>query len=84
MKGEKTNMANKIIPTRVRIDGKWYNTREGWAGKLELEDSGKVYPTVEFTANEPYAHISNFYFVFDSNGNKVGEIDIKTTNVQDL
>ncbi|MDR2575653.1 MAG: hypothetical protein LBC52_04330 [Treponema sp.] len=70
-------MADKIIPTKVRIDGKWYNAREGWAGKLELLDSGKVVPTVEFTANEPYTHISNYYFVSDSDGNKVGEIDIK-------
>ena len=72
-------MANKIIPTKVKINGKWYNTREGFGstvGMLELSDSGKISQITEFTAKEPYAHINDFYFVFDTDGNKVGEIDI--------
>jgi hypothetical protein len=70
-------MANKaLIPTRVKIDGKWYDAREGWAGKLELTDSGKIYPTIEFTAKEPYIHMNDFWFVYDTNRKKVGEIDV--------
>jgi hypothetical protein len=72
-------MSNKLIPTRVKIDGKWYNAREGWGsttGMLELCDSGKISQITEFTAKEPYGHMNDFYFVFDTDGNKVGEIDI--------
>ena len=63
----------RAIPRRVRIDNRWYDVREGWAGKLELHEYMKA---PEYTANEPFVHINNFYHVFDSNGGKVGEIDI--------
>lgn len=68
-------MSYRRAPRRVEIyqQGirKWYDVREGWAGKLELHEYMKA---PEFTANEPYMHINNLYFVYDTNGNKVGEI----------
>ena len=63
-------MSNRRIPRRVEINRKWYDVREGWAGKLELHEYMK-HP--EYTANEPYMHINNLFFVYDSSGNKVGE-----------
>jgi len=63
-------MGNRIIPKRVEIRNKWYDIREGWAGKLELHEYMKH---SEYTANEPYAHITNLFFVYDSSGSKVGE-----------
>jgi len=64
-------MSNRKIPRRVEIKNKWYDVREGWAGKLELHEYMK---SPEYTANEPYAHITNLFFVYDSGGSKVGEI----------
>ena len=29
-------MSNRKNPSRVEINNKWYDVREGWAGKLEL------------------------------------------------
>jgi len=66
-------MGEKRIPRRVKINDKWYDVREGWAGTLELSDG--VYPP-KYTAKEPYMHMNNFYFVHDGNNNKVGEIDM--------
>ena len=63
-------MSSRRIPRRVEVKGKWYDVRDGWAGKLELHEYMK-HP--EYTANEPYAHITNLFFVYDSDGNKVGE-----------
>jgi hypothetical protein len=60
---------SRRIPRRVEIGGKWYDVREGWAGKLELHEYMK---SPEYTADEPYAHINNLFFVY-SNGSKVGE-----------
>lgn len=68
-------MSYKKIPSRVEIRGKWYDVREGWAGKLELHEYMKA---PEYTADEPYAHVSNLFFVYDSSGSKVGEFH--TTN----
>jgi len=64
-------MNYRRIPKRVEIKNKWYDVREGWAGKLEIYEYMK---SPEYTANEPYAHINNLYFVYDSGGSKVGEI----------
>jgi len=64
-------MSIRKIPRRVEINRKWYDVREGWAGKLELHEYMK-HP--EYTANEPYMHINNLFFVYDSGGSKVGEI----------
>ena len=66
-------MNNRKIPKRVRIRDKWYDVREGWAGKLELHEYMKA---PEYTANEPYMHITNLFFVHDSGGSKVGEFHI--------
>ena len=66
-------MSNRRIPRRIKIKHKWYDVREGWAGKLELHEYMK-YP--EYTASEPYVHITNLFFVYDTNVNKVGEFHI--------
>jgi len=63
-------MNNRKIPKRVEINGKWYDVKEGWAGKLELFEYMK-HP--EYIADEPYAHINNLFFVYNNNGSKVGE-----------
>ena len=63
-------MSNRKTPKRVNINGKWYDVREGWAGKLELHEYMK---SAEYTADEPYAHVSNLFFVYNSSGSKVGE-----------
>ena len=58
------------IPKRVEIYGKWYDVREGWAGKLELFEYMK---SPEYTANEPFMHINNHFHVYNTSGSKVGE-----------
>ena len=63
-------MSYRKIPRRVEVRGTWYDVREGWAGKLELHEYMKA---PKYTANEPYVHISNLFFVYDSSGSKVGE-----------
>jgi hypothetical protein len=70
-------MSNRKIPRRVEINNKWYDVREGWAGKLELCEYMK---SPEYTANEPYVHITNLFFVYDSGGNKVGELHTDNRN----
>jgi len=68
-------MNNILIPRRVEIYGQWYDVREGWAGTFELSAWGS--PT-KYTAKEPYMHIDNLFWVYDSNGNKVGEFHTTT------
>jgi len=68
-----TNTNGKRIPKRIKINEKWYDVHEGWAGTLNLSEW--MNPT-KYTAKEPYIHINNFYFVYDMNGVKIGEIDI--------
>ena len=63
-------MSYRKVPRRVEINRKWYDVRNGWAGKLELHEYMK-HP--EYTADEPYAHINNLFFVYNSSGSKVGE-----------
>ena len=63
-------MSNRRVPRRVEIKNKWFDVRSGWAGKLELHEYMK-HP--EFTADEPFMHITNLFFVYDSGGSKVGE-----------
>jgi predicted choloylglycine hydrolase len=64
-------MKMREIPKRVRINGTWYDVREGWAGKLELHEYMKNY---DYTADNPYVSDSVFH-VYDNNGSKVGEFD---------
>jgi len=61
------------IPKRVQVDWRWHEVRAGWAGKLELYEHSH---TPNFTAEQPYVHISSLYFVYNSNGSKVGEFHI--------
>lgn len=63
-------MSRNRIPKKVRINNIWYDVRSGWAEKLELHEYMKA-PT--YTANEPFAHINNLYYVYDFDGSKVGE-----------
>jgi len=65
--------SGRLIPKKVRIDGKWYNVSESLDGTLDLAE---FMNPVKYRAKEPYIHIFNFYFVYDTNGNKVGEFDI--------
>ena len=51
-------MSNRKIPKRVQIKNKWYDVREGWAGKLELFEYMKA---PEYTASEPFMHITNLF-----------------------
>ena len=64
-------MKNKRIPKRIEINGKWYDVRVGWTGRLELYEFMK---NPKFTADEPYAHMRNFYHVYHSCGRKIGDI----------
>ena len=64
-------MAGRKTPKRIEINGKWYDVRKGGTGKLELCEFMK---TPEFTAEEPYAHMRNFYHVYHSCGRKIGDI----------
>ena len=66
-------MSDKKVPRSVRIKGETYEVQSGWSGNLNL---AKWMGPVEYTAREPYAHMNNFYFVYDMNGNQVGEIDM--------
>jgi hypothetical protein len=61
----------KKIPRRVKISGQWYDVSEGWSGKLEL----RAFDSNSYTAETPFAHITNLYYVYDSGGSKVGELD---------
>ena len=64
-------MSYRKNPRRVEIKGIWYDVREGWAGKLGLYEYMK---SPEYTADEPYAHINNLFFVYNNSGSKVGEL----------
>ena len=69
-------MSKKRTPKRVEINGKWYFVRKGWSGRLELYEQMKI---PEYTADEPYAHLRNFYNVYHPCGKKIG--DIHTDNL---
>jgi hypothetical protein len=62
-----------VKPKRVKIKGQWYDTGEGLDGSLEFRAYGSP---IYYKAREPFVHISNFYHLYDSSGNKVGEFDI--------
>ena len=63
-------MSIRKEPRRVRIRNVWYDVRSGWAGKLELYEYMKA---PAYTADTPFAHITNLFHVYDSGGSKVGE-----------
>jgi hypothetical protein len=65
-------MSDKLIPKQVQINGKWYGVSAGWAGTLNLSEG---LGTVQYTASKPYI-TSDGYFVYDTNGGKVGEFHI--------
>ena len=66
-------MNNRKIPKRVEINGKWFEVREGLAGRLELHEFMK---NPEFTADQPYTHMKNFYHVYHSSGRKIGDLHL--------
>ena len=51
-------MGTRKNPRQVEIRSKWYDVRDGWAGKLELYEYMK---SPEYTANEPYMYINNLF-----------------------
>jgi len=57
-------------PKRVQINGIWYTVRKPF-NTWELY-AGADYP--QYTMNEPYIHIRDFYWIYNSNGTQVGEI----------
>ena len=63
-------MSSRKAPRRVRINNIWHDVRSGWAGKLELHEYMK---SPAYTADEPFAHITNLFYVYDTSGSKVGE-----------
>jgi len=72
---------SRRVPRQVEINRTWYDVREGWAGKLELHEYMKA---PEYTAEEPYAHVSNLFFVYSTNGNKVGEFHTDNGSVSGI
>jgi hypothetical protein len=67
------DVMDKKIPKRVKIYDKWYDVSDMWPGRLDLN----VWMTnPEYFAREPYAHMNDFYFVYDTKDNKVGEFHI--------
>jgi len=62
----------KKIPRKIKIDDKWYDVSSGWSGTLNMSTFNGP---LEYTASEPYAHMSNFYFVYNTNGSQVGGFD---------
>jgi len=62
-------MSNRRIPRRVEIHGEWYDVRQGWADSFELSAWGT---TTKYTTREPFMHIDNLYYVYDSSNNQVG------------
>jgi hypothetical protein len=59
---------------RVKINGEWYDATVGTFGGFDLYKFGSP---AKFTVQEPYAHVSNLFWVYDANKNKVGEFDIQ-------
>ena len=59
-------------PSRVEINRRWFDVRDGWAGKLELHEYMKA---PEYFANEQTT--DGVWNVTDSNGSIVGEIDMR-------
>lgn len=64
-------MAKK--PHRVEINRRWYDVRDGWAGKLELYEYMK---SPEYFATEAPT-VNDLWIVTDSGGSKVGEINMR-------
>ena len=60
-------------PSRVEINRRWYDVRDGWAGKLELYEYMKA---PEYFATEMF-NVDGVWNVTDSSGSKVGEIDMR-------
>lgn len=59
-------------PSRVEINRRWYDVREGWARKLELHEYMKA---PEYFAIETMT--DGVWNVTDGSGSKVGEIDMR-------
>jgi len=57
-------------PKRVRISDQWYNVTKPFS-TWELY-AGADYP--KYTMKEPYMHMNDFYWIYNSSGTQVGEI----------
>jgi len=61
------------IPRRIRLNNEWYEVHEGMWSSLNLK---KWMGPIEYTLKEPFAHISNLYYIYDLYDNKIGELDM--------
>jgi len=59
-------------PRRVKIGSEWYDVNSGIC-RIELIKYGSP---ASYYIEEPFAHMSNFYYVYTSSGSKVGEFNI--------
>ena len=59
-------------PSRIEINRRWYDVRDGWADKLEIHEYMK---NPEYFATETIS--DGVWIVSDSSGSKVGEIDMR-------
>jgi hypothetical protein len=70
-------MANKLIPTRIKIDGKWYRAKEEADGSLNFKNDLDYYGSntkIEYTAIKPNPVLhSGLFHVLNMNGIKEGE-----------
>jgi hypothetical protein len=60
------------VPKRVKIGSEWYDVNSG-IGRLELIKYGSP---ISYSIQEPFAHITNLYYVYNSSGSQVGEFHI--------
>jgi hypothetical protein len=70
-------MANKLIPTRIKIDGKWYRAKEEADGVLNFKNDLDYYGSttkIEYTAIKPNPVLhAGLFHVYNMNGIKEGE-----------
>jgi len=70
-------MENKIIPTKIKIDDKWYRAKEEADGSLNFKNDLDYYGSntkIEYTAIKPNPVLHpGLFHVYNMNGSKVGE-----------
>ncbi|GHT44647.1 hypothetical protein FACS189454_02640 [Planctomycetales bacterium] len=73
--GSGTSSSTNRIPDKIKINDVWYdNIREECTGEVKIR-KGAGDP-VEYTARKPNPILhSNYYHIYDTYGNKVGEFN---------
>jgi len=63
------------IPSEIKIGDHWYKVRAECTGELKLKrDWGSSTESVEYVARKPNPVLHpNYYCIYDTRGNKVGE-----------